>query len=132
MAKGSGGTKYQGASSASAKNNTLGGGSGVARGNTFSAGATLNQFEGDTSVGGGYYSLMTKDGKYQMVIETENGYSNEQGIEGTMVSVGIRKGTGAIENLTGFYANSDSVANSVNKSMPYLAELANKWIKKNK
>ena len=146
MAKGSGSTKSIGASGASASR-TLGGGAGVASGNSFSASAKITQFEGDSSLGGGYYSLMTKDGKYSMVIETENGYNENYGADGTLITIGIRRGTGAVENLTNdfvegsaytesmginVYSNDNAVAKRINGSMPYYAELANKWIKKNK
>ena len=146
MAKSSGTTKSVGSGSASGAR-ALGGGRGIASGNSFSATAKISQFEGSTSMGGGYYSLMTKDGKYSMVIETENGYNEEMGANGTLITVGIRKGTGAVENLTNdfvegsaytesmgvnVYSNDNAVAKRINGSMPYYAELANKWIKKNK
>ena len=147
MAKGSGSTRTVGASGASAAR-TLGGGAGVASGNSFSASAKITQFEGDSSLGGGYYSLMTKDGKYSMVIETENGYNEELGANGTTITVGIRKGTGGVENLTTsfvdagstytesmgreYFNNEADVARRINNSMPYYAELANKWIKRNR
>lgn len=146
MEKGSGTTKSVGASGASAVR-TLGGGAGVASGNSFSASAKISQFEGDSSLDGGYYSLMTKDGKYSMVIETENGYNEEMGANGTTITIGIRKGTGSVENLTTsfvdagstytesmgheYFNNEADVARRINNSMPYYAELANKWIKKN-
>ncbi len=147
MAKKSGGTRSVGSSSTSASR-TLGGGAGIASSNSFSASAKITQFEGDSSLGGGYYSLMTKDGKYSMVIETENGYNEEMGANGTTILVGIRKGTGSVENLTTsfvevgstytgsmgheYFNNETDVARRINNSMPYYAELANKWIKKNK
>lgn len=149
MSKGPGTTKSVGSGSASAGRTTgatLGGGSGVSESNSFSSNAKMSQFEGSASLDGGYYSLMTKDGKYSMVIETENGFSNEYGVPGTMVTVGISKGTGPVERLTGFYVeggtytesmgstyydNGKVVADKINKQMPYLAELANNWIKKN-
>ena len=96
MGKGSGGTK-----SGSSRNpngvgggSKLGGGKGVARGNSFSSTQKISGFEGSASEGGGYYSLMTKDGKYSMVIETTNGYNSDYGADGTFIEVGIRKGTG--------------------------------------
>jgi len=147
MAKGGGSTKTTGASGASASR-TLGGGTGIASGNSFNASAKIAQFEGNSSLGGGYYSLMTKDGKYSMVIETENGYNEEMGANGTTITVGIQKGTGKVENLTTsfvdagstytesmgleYFNNDANVASRINNSMPYYAELANKWIKKNK
>ena len=146
MAKGSGTTRGVGSGSAGAAR-TLGGGKGIANGNSFSATAKISQFEGSTSMEGGYYSLMTKDGKYSMVIETENGYNENYGADGTLITVGIRKGTGAVEPLTnsfvegnsytesmGYktYNNDSAVISRINGSMPYYAELANKWMKKNK
>lgn len=147
MAKRNGTTKYVGSGSASG-NVSLGGGKGVATGNSFSANAKISNFEGNSSLGGGYYSLMTKDGKYSMVIETTNGYNEELGANGTTISVGIQKGTGSVENLTSsfvdagstyresmgaeYYNNDAQVASRINNSMPYYAELANKWIKRNK
>ena len=126
---------------------TLGGGKGIATGNSFSANAKISSFEGSTSMDGGYYSLMTKDGKYSMVIETTNGYNSEMGSDGTLIDVGIRKGTGEVEHLAnsfvegssyresmGYssYSNDAKVAQRINATMPYFAELANNWIKKNK
>lgn len=147
MAKRNGGTRSTGSSGASASR-TLGGGAGIATGNSFSASAKITQFEGNSSLGGGYYSLMTKDGKYSMVIETENGYNEEMGANGTTIMVGIQKGTGRVENLTTsfvdagstytesmgleYFNNDADVARRINNSMPYYAELANKWIKRNK
>ncbi|MBR1525133.1 MAG: hypothetical protein IJ640_00535 [Prevotella sp.] len=147
MGKGGGTTRSVGSGSASASR-TLGGGKGIASGNTFSANATIAQFEGSTSLDGGYYSMMTKDGKFSMVIETENGYNEEYGTDGTIISIGIRKGTGSVTNLTNsfveagstykesmgfqFMGNDAAVAARINGSMPYYAELANNYIKKNK
>ena len=66
MAKPSGTTRTISSGSASSSRSTssiLGGGSGVARGNSFAANTKINQFEGSSSLEGGYYTLMTKDGR---------------------------------------------------------------------
>ena len=77
-----------------------------------------------------------------MSIDTENGYNDYYGGDGTTYFVYMQKGTGNVEQIsTGFvdgsgvrisggvntYSNSAAVADRINKVMPYLAELANKW-----
>lgn len=126
-------------------NSKLGGGKGQLRGNSFPSNAKMSQFEGSTFVGGGSYSLSTKDG-YTMSIDTENGYNDYYGSDGTTYTVYMQKGTGSAEQIaTGFvegnsyrssggvntYNNSSAVADKINKSMPYYSELANKWKARN-
>lgn len=148
MAKGSGTTKYVGSGSAS--ETRLGQGKGIAASNTFNPNTKISSFEGYENLNGGYFSLMTKNGKYSMVIETSNDYNEEMQAYGTTIEVGIMKGTGSVERLTTSfvesdgvpknlesmgivsYINSATVAKRINGSMPYYAELANNWIKKHK
>jgi hypothetical protein len=148
MAKSSGTTKYVGSGAAS--ESRLGQGKGIASSNTFNPNTKISSFEGYEALNGGYFSLMTKNGKYTMIIETTNGDNEEFGTYGTLIEVGIMKGTGSVERLaTSFvesdevpkslesmgivsYINSATVAKRINGSMPYYAELANNWIKKNK
>ena len=141
MTKRTGGTRNAGSNTTSATRTTNASNGG------FSSQAKLSSFDGDSTMSGGYYTKETKDGKYSMVIETENGYNEAYGGDGTLISVGIRKGTGPVERLTnsfveagtpyresmGYtsYNNNTQVTEHINKSMPYYADLANKWIKKN-
>lgn len=141
MAKGSGSTKSFKA--ASSNESILGGGSGIASGNTFSPSTKISDFEGSSTLGGGEFSITTKDGKYTMVIETTNFVEDGEGW--TLVSLGVREGTGRINNLindsvqTGpaysesmgatFNHEQAAVAKFINNIMPYYAERANKWIK---
>ena len=149
MSKGSGGNRKSSSSKPAAVSGgatKLGGGKGTLSGNTFPSDAKMSQFDGDTFVNGGSYSLTTKDG-YTMSIDTENGYNDFYGGDGTTYTVYMQKGTtGNPEQIsTGFvdgsgfrisggvntYNNSAVVADRINKVMPYLAELANKWKAKN-
>lgn len=148
MGKGSGGNRKSSSSKPAAVSGgatKLGGGKGTLSGNTFPSDAKISQFEGETFGSGGYYSLMTKDG-YSMVIETSNGYIEEMGTTGTLVSCYVQKGTGELNWLANVavdgspvrlsggvnsYTNDSAVATKINNVMPYWAELANKWKAKN-
>ena len=148
MAKRTGGTRATGSSSASAsratavKGTILGGGKGVARGNEFSGDAKITDFDGSSTLGGGEFSMTTKNGEYTMVIETNNFIENGEGW--TLVSMGVREGTGRVTNLTNdnvetgpvytesmgaVYHEQEAVAKYINNVMPYFAERANYWIK---
>lgn len=144
MSKGSGGNRKSSSNKPAAVSGgatKLGGGKGTLSGKSFPADAKMSQFDGYTFVNGGSYSLTTKDG-YTMSIDTENGYNDYYGGDGTTYVVYMQKGTGNVEQIsTGFvdgsgvrvsggvtnYSNSAAVADRLNKVMPYLAELANKW-----
>lgn len=148
MAKGSNSTRSSGASGT--RSATISGGGnisekGILRSNSFLPNTRLSDFEGQSFGDGGYYTLTTSDSKHTMVIETTNGYDEEQGAQGTRIAVGIQQGlSGRVQNLSSsfveatplresggrsYYDNDSKVAARVNSSMPYYAELANNWIK---
>ena len=109
----------------------------------FGGSLKLSQFEGSSFGNGGQYSL-TK-GKYTLSIETEN-TTAEDGRRITTIDYYMQNGTGTPERIytdsvdrddyresMGVISSSNSnVARRVESSMPYIAEQANKWKKKNK
>lgn len=133
MGKGSGSTRKS--TSSSPKGLTSGGGD-------FKSNTKMSDFTGETFGSGGYYTL-TK-GNYTMEIETDNGYNDERGMDGTTITVSMRKGTGKSEIIYNSFVEGagyteswghriydNPVAKRIEGSMPYIAELANKWKKAN-
>ena len=98
-------------------------------------------------VNGGSYSIETDDG-YTMRLNLENGYNENYGSTGTLVTVTVTSPSGKTSEPMGtsfvegaafresggrnVYANSDAVRQRIEGSMPYYAELANRWKRNNK
>lgn len=133
MAKNSGSTKKSTSSSPKGLNG----------GGNFPSNAKLSDFEGSSFGSGGQYSL-TK-GNFTMEIETDHGYNDDLEMEGTIITVSMKKGTGRSEIINSSFVegagltssmgqktyNNNPVVKRIENSMPYYAELANKWKKKN-
>ena len=143
MAKGSGSTR----TSAGKGNTSFGGGKGTLSGNSFDN-MKASQFEGSSFVNGGSYTLSTKDGKYQMTVDTEHGYNDEYGADGTSYTISMVKGTdyvggevisrGFIEgtgvtgsNGTTLYRTDTELKNTIDKLSPYLKERARNFMRNN-
>lgn len=112
-------------------------------GNEFSPFLRLSAFtDNGQMVNGGSYSIETSDG-YTMTIDTENGYNENYGSTGTLINVYVTSPKGEVSPPMGtsfvegtpfresggrnVYSNEDAVERRINGSMPYYAELANRW-----
>lgn len=142
MAKHSGTTKAGGSGNPKGLTKSKG----VLRSTEFSPNAKLSDFQdGGQFVNGGSWALTTKDG-YQMLIDTENGYNEDYGSNGTLITMFVSTPSGGMSDtplVTQFvqgtpfresggvnvYNNQDAVERAINNTMPYLAEQANKWKK---
>lgn len=144
MAKGSGSTRSSSmASGNTSKSPIIGGGSGSLKGNSFDN-MKLSDFEGNAFVNGAYYSLSTKDGKYLMTVDMENGYNENRGADGTTITISMQNMQSsnsteiiyngfAIDNPQYKTPNSyvKSASESLERTLPYIKELADKYIKRN-
>lgn len=110
---------------------------------SFSRFSKLSDFsDNGQMVNGGSYTIETNDG-YTMTIDTENGYNENYGSTGTLINVYVTSPSGEVSEPMGtsfvegtpfresggrnVYSNDDAVERRINGSMPYYAELANRW-----